>query len=372
MSKSSELTSKIKIIIEIDDPGPGRKKLAEDLTGAKVVLRDLTIVQNKYSAAATSTGTSVRGLLLDLRMFSFGVRTLRREFGDTNPALEAMSQGLLVLAASGTMVISGMSLIRKVIGGVRSGYTQLAFQTVAFAAKTTLATISVTALAAGAAVLVGIPLLMWINDQVSGMAALRQQAKALAADMRMLDVEIETLTMSQERFNLGMSALSLQMMKLKQAIDLQQSGTEAMEAAYAVMSAEMVNARIQAAQTGVALQLLGIIEKEGAATAEDIARRKRAKQLTRYNIGGYEEELIFQAMKREGITEGRPSMQSMQAVAGGQTARGLGMASAPSITINFPNAQFNTEGDIEGAIMSGAEKAGRLLYNQYGLPGTQR
>ena len=121
------------------------------------------------------------------------------------------------------------------------------------------------------------------------------------------------------------------------------------------------------------LQERNMLQKEGEAREADIARRQRAQKLTRYNVGGYEEELIFQAMKREGITEGRPSMRSLQAVAGDQTRQGLmGSGSAPSVTINFPNAIFNTEGDIEGALASGAEKAGRILYNQYGLPGLQR
>ena len=371
MSKSTDLTSKVKIIIEIDDPGPGMRKLAEDISGAKIQIGEMTIVQNKYGAAATSTGLSVRRFLLDLRMFSFGVRTLRREFGDTNPALEAMSSALLVLAASGTMVAAAFDIVRGVSKNLP--FIQLAFQTVAFAAKTTLATVSVGALATVASVLVGIPVLMWISDQVTGMAALRQEAKTLAADLRVLGSEIDSLTRSQDRFNLGMSALSLQMMKLKQAIDLQESGTEAMEAAYGVMSAEMENARIEAATTNLVLQELNITQKEGAALAEDIDRRKRAKQLARGRLGGFiGEENIFRAMQREDITKGRPTMESLRAVAGDQNARGMASGSAPSITINFPNAQFNTEGDIEGAIMSGAEKAGRILYNQYGLPGNQR
>lgn len=372
MSKSTDLTSKIRIIIEIDDPGPGMKQLTEDLAGAKFQIGELTIVQNNFSAATQSTGLSVRGLLLNLRMFSFGVRTLRREFGDTNPALEAISQGLLVLAASGTLVASGFTIITNIAKDLP--FITLAFQTVAFAAKTALAAVSLTALAVAGGVLIAIPLLQWWSDQVTGMAALRQEAKALAADLKALEAELDSLTRTQARFNLGMSALSLEMQKLKQAIDLQESGTEAMEARYAAMNAEMANARIQAAEMNLVIQEQNVLTKEGAAIQEDLDRRRRAKQLARGRLAGFiGEEAIFRAMQREGITEGKPTMESIRAVTRDQTAqRMMGGISAPSIIINFPNAQFNTEGDIEGAIISGAEKAGRILYNQYGIPGTQR
>ncbi len=372
MSRSTDLTSKIKIIIEIDDPGPGMKRLAEDITGAKVAIGEMTIVQNKYATSATSTGTSVRRLLLDLRMFSFGVRTLRREFGDTNPAIEAMSQALLVLAASGTMVVSGLSLITGV--SKKLPFIQLVFQTVAFAAKTTLAAASITMLAAGATLLIAIPLLGWIRDQTSGMATLRREAKDLAADLRVLGAEIDSLTRSQDRFNLGMSSLSLQMQKLKQAIDLQESGTEAMEARYAALSAEYANARLEASEYALVLQELNIAEKEGAALAEDLERRKRAKQLARnwMGVGGIiSEEDIFRAMQREGITEGRPSMTSINAVRE-QNAQGMS-GGTPSVLVQFLNSVFNTEGDIEGAVTRGVERGlDRVIYNQYGVPGTQR
>ncbi len=372
MSRSTDLTSKVKIIIEIDDPGPGMRKLAEDISGAKVQIGEMTIVSNKYGAATASTGLSVRRLLLDLRMFSFGVRTLRREFGDTNPAIEAMASALLVLAASGTMVTAGLDIVTRTAKNLP--FIQLAFQTITFAAKTTLAAISVTALATAATVLIAIPLLGWWSDQVTGMAALRQEAKALATDLRVLGAELDALTRSQERFNLGMSATSLEMQRLKRAIDLQESGTEALEAQYAAMSAEYANARIEASAFALILQELNTVQKEGAALSEDIERRRRAKQLARGRLGGFiGEENIFRAMQREGITTGKPTMESLRAVTRDQNAqRVMGGISAPSITINFPNAQFNTVGDIVGAIVSGAEKAGRILYNQYGVPGNQR
>lgn len=370
MSRSTDLTSKIKIIIEVDRPGPGMKQLVEDLTGAKIAVGDITIVQNKYAASSRATGLSVRGLLLDLRMFSFGVRTLRREFGDTNPAIEAMSSALLVLAASGTMVAATFDIVKR---GMVVWPAIVATLKVAIGVVGGL-TVVFTGLAVIAGVIVGIGLLRWISDQTSGMAALRQEAKDLATDLRALGAEIDSLTLSQSRFNLGMSALSLEMQRLKQAIDLQESGTEAMEARYAALSAEYANARIQASEYAIVLQELNITQKEGERLEEDITRRRRAKQLAKGQLGGFlGEENIFRAMQREGITEGRPTMRTLGAVMRDQNARGMGGgASAPSITINFPNAQFNTEGDIEGAIMSGTEKAARILYNQYGIPGYQR
>lgn len=302
-------------------------------------------------------------------MFSFGVRTLRREFGDTNPAIEAMSSGLLVMAAAGTMLAASFDIVKKamVVWPALIGTVKIAIGVIGGLPAV------LTALGVAAVALTGIGVLRWISDQTSGMAALRQEAKDLAADLRVLDAEIDALTRSQDRFNLSLSATSLEMQRLKRAIDLQESGTEALEAQYAAMSAEMVNARIEAAANNLVLQERNVINKEGIALADDLERRERAKQLARTRLGGFiREENIYRAMQREGITTGRPTMESLRAVARDQNAQRMGGTSTPSITINFPNAQFNTEGDIEGALMSGAEKAGRILYNQYGVPGNQR
>ncbi|GAH21805.1 unnamed protein product [marine sediment metagenome] len=51
---------------------------------------------------------------------------------------------------------------------------------------------------------------------------------------------------------------------------------------------------------------------------------------------------------------------------------GRAMGGPAGIVINFPNAIFNTEGDIEGALQSGGEKAGRIIYNQYSTSGAQK
>ena len=80
MTSPIDLTAKIRILIEMDRPGPGAKELEEDLIRVKVSMGDLSNVTNVYRTTTVSTTASVRHLLLNLRMFSFGVRTLRREF----------------------------------------------------------------------------------------------------------------------------------------------------------------------------------------------------------------------------------------------------------------------------------------------------
>lgn len=374
MSSPTDLTARVHIVLEIDRPGPEMEQLAEGVQKVNVRIAEINQVQNTYKQTTISTTASVRHLLLNLRMFSFGIRTLRREFGDTSPALEAFSTGLITIAAIGSTLVSASSLIKGAIGRLKPLFQAGSKEALKLAADMAALGITWTGVAVAAALLIAIPVSSWLLDAFTGVHELRQEAKSLALDLKMLETRLKSLSAEQEKFNVGMSATQIQMRELKRAIDLAGGSNAALEAQLAVISAEYENMSIVSMKARLEQEALTIAQTEGKTAADDLARAASARKQARSRIGGFiGEETIAEALKLQGITEGRPSMESLRAAAGGeQSLGGLSIAGAPQVTITFPGAVFNTEGDITGALEDGGTQAARILYNQYTPPGGQR
>lgn len=373
MAKATDLTSRIHIVLEIDRPGPEMEQLAEGVQKVSVRIAEVNSIQNTYRTTVQSTTASVRYLLLNLRMFSFGIRTLRRQFGDTNPVMEAFSNGLLNLAAAGTILVSGTQILKGVIvtlGPIVSGLT-FGLGALVGTAKILIGVLGgPVSVAVALLALIAIPVGIWALESASGISAMRREAKALKADLEMLETHLESLRMEQEKFNLGISVTQLRMRELKRAIDLAGGSNKALESQLAALSAEYENMAIAAMKADIEQKALTISIAEGKAESEDLDRKIRTTLPQLIGRSLHIERLIGSI---RGITGGRPSTASLQAAAPERGPAGLGgIGRALSVIINFPGAIFNTEGDIEGALQSGAEKAGRIIYNQYNPPGAQR
>ena len=373
MSKSTDLTAKIRFIFEVD-AAPGVAQLAQAADGVKVLkfnIGEITQVTTNIKEATSGYGTSIRGLLLNLRMFSFAVRTLRREFGNTNPVIEQISTNLITLAALTTGLAAGYDLLKRGVDAFWAASTGLLGTVkVAIGVMGGLGTV----LTGIGVVIAGIAIARWFSDWVTGISAIRRESKGLEVDLSMLKAELEDLNMEQERFSLGLSATSIQIMKLKRAIDLQQAGTEALEAELAAVNAEQTNMRIINAELALEAQQKNLIDKETTQILADNLRMIKAIQIAgRIPIS---REVAFRALQMTGWVPGqrRPPMRVFQAAAeqtrAGVTPRGGGGA---NVTINFPNALFQTVEGVREAIIEGARQAADIIrFNQYAEPGTQR
>jgi len=375
-----DLTAKIRIVLEIDRPGPEMAQLAEGVQTVGVRIAEINQIQNTYRQTTVSTTASVRNLLLNLRMFSFGIRTLRREFGDTNPVLESFSTAMITVAAAGTMAVSGVALITQTMAKLSPYLISTSKEAVALAASMAGLGITWSMVAVTAGLVVAIPLASWAMDSISGISALRQEAKDLESDLAMIENRLKSMSAEQDKFNLGMSATQIHMRELKRAIDLAGGSNEALESQLAAITAEYENMGIEASKASLAEKELLIVQTEGKTLQDDLIRLANARKYAQTQIAGHPgaygfgEDVYYETMKALGTTTGRPSVQQLREYTGREKgAAGLGGGTtSPSVTINFPGAIFNTEGDIEAALQSGAEKAGRIIYNQYGTPGSQR
>lgn len=376
MSKSTDLTAKIRFIFEVDAT-QGIGQLAQAADGVKVLkfnVGEIVTVTNNIKEATSGYGSTVRGLLLNLRMFSFAVRTLRRELGNTNPVIKQITTSLITFAAAATGIVAGLDLMSRVMK-VFAGATLPTLIGTLKVAIGVLGGLPVVLTVIGS--LLTITLAKGLFEITSGISRLRQEARGLADDLLVLKTMLQALNLEQERFNIGLSATSITMMKLKRAIDLQQSGTEALEAQLAAVTAEYKNMQIANAEANQEAAIGNLIAKETAEALADVERSKAAIHIVRAARGFMTEDEAVRALEMVGYAkpgDPRPSRR-IYAAAREQTRTGINPpgATGANVTINFPNALFQTVEGVREAIIEGARQAADIIrFNQYAEPGSQR
>lgn len=379
MSKSTDLNAKIRFVFEVDATG-GIAQLSQAEDGVKTLtfqIGEITQVTNNIREATSSYGTSIRGLLLNLRMFSFAVRTLRREFGDTNPVIENISASLITVAAFTTGVAAAWDIATKATKAFMASSAPLIGTL-----KIIIGVFGAWQTALVALALIALPgVVKGLFELTSGVSKFRREAKELETDINMLEAGLDRLSLTQDRFNLGLSMTALSIMQLKRAIDLQQSGTAAMEAQLEAYNAELVNQRINQAGLNLQAQEQNLILKETQALQLDLKRQQEAARIAGRIAGGagmaLTQQRVADALRQMGWEPGQPINRRRlmgivrEQTAGGITPRG-GAGGGATVTVNFPNAFFQTAEGVREAIIEGATEAGRIIFNQYAEPGAQR
>lgn len=378
MSKSTDLNAKIRFVFEVDATG-GIAQLSQAEDGVKTLtfqIGEITQVTNNIREATSSYGTSIRGLLLNLRMFSFAVRTLRREFGDTNPVIENISASLITVAAFTTGVAAAWDITTKATKAFMASSAPLIGTL-----KIIIGVFGAWQTALVALALIALPgVVKGLFELTSGVSKFRREAKELETDINMLEAGLDRLSLTQDRFNLGLSMTALSIMQLKRAIDLQQSGTAAMEAQLEAYNAELVNQRINQAGLNLQAQEQNLILKETQALQLDLKRQQEAARIAGRIAGGagmaLTQQRVADALRQMGWEPGQPiNRRRLMGIVREQTAGGItprGGAGGATVTVNFPNAFFQTAEGVREAIIEGATEAGRIIFNQYAEPGAQR
>lgn len=381
MSKSTDLTAKIRFIFEVDaTAGIAQLTQAEDgLTSITFGVGEMTNVVNISEAATSSYGSSIRGLLLNLRMFSFAVRTLRREFGNTNPVIEQISVNLITLAALTTGLAAGYDILKKATAAFMASSNALIGTL-----KIVIGVLGGWQVALIALGLLALPsVIKGVSEWRSGISKLKQEVKDLEFDLKMMETALDRLNLTQERFNLGMSLTALSIMRLKRAIDLQQSGTEALEAQMESMNAELLNQQITNAQLNIQQQEQNLLVKEATELAADYARQIEAVRIAQslarasrgmVGAGPETQRQIQDALRQIGWTEGPVDRRRLLGLMREQNPAGIGRGGGgTNVNINFPNALFQTAEGVREAIIEGARQAADIIrFNQYAEPGAQR
>ena len=191
----------------------------------------------KLSAAQGTAGVSARSVLLDLRMFAFGLRTIRTELGDTNPLMSAITDKLILFAAVATMVASGLDMYSKsgaIAKMISNAYASSALAA-ALASETLTAAVGTLAAAYGpilvvlAAVAAALAYINWYEG-VNGVNAANDSIKNYTDQVKVLTDQLSELKDQQEAVNEQMDRTNLLSAQLDYAIMLQGFATPQQEA----------------------------------------------------------------------------------------------------------------------------------------------
>lgn len=376
---STTLTAKVKFTFTVDAAsGIAQLQQTEDgVVNLTFQIGELVNITNNVKGATSGYGSSIRGLLLNLRMFSFAIRTLRREFGNTNPIIEKISANLITLAAVTTGVAAAFTMIKGAIDAfwASTTYVVLALQTIIFA----LGALQVIAI--GLALIALPTVIKGIQNFTSGITQLKREAKDVASDISMMEAAIKQLSLTQERFNIGLSQTSLSIMLLQRAIDLQQTGTEQLQAQMETLNAELRNQEINQAGLNLVQSQRNLILKEARDLNADILRQEEAIRRAGHEPGGVgmmrTQQNLLQYLRATGWEPGddinrRHMLDYIQREQNRGGVRRGGGGFTGGVIINIPNAIFQNIEDLAGALTGAAMTARDIIYNQYADPGGQR
>jgi hypothetical protein len=159
----------------------------------------------RTTAVETEKATvSIRSVLLDLRMFAFGLRTLKTELGANSPELTAFTDQLIGVTAAATMVIAGMDLVSKsaqILAGTDKN--------IGFAASlTALLEVIWPVLAALAALAIVWAAIDWAAHQ-GEVQQVSATIQAYTDQVEALTKELDKLKVAQRELNLETSRYSL-------------------------------------------------------------------------------------------------------------------------------------------------------------------
>lgn len=288
--------------------------------------------------ATRSTGYSLRRTLLDLRMFSFAVRTLRREFGSTNPIVDAASSALLIVSAAAT--------------GTMTAYSMLTQAQRALSAGTVTAAATMAGLKTGMTALLAVAKALWpvwvilggliagiaIGEYVSGIDSIQRSIKGWKEEVEDLGRSMRDLNLEMGLQNEEMQYYQLWVSNVERAIAKQGYETEAQ-----TRSLEYLNQQLEAGQY-------------------EYRRMGYEASVTQNRVAGLTVEMEKGQEEIKAIRGRAMGVWDPRNWGGGRGAMpGYGGGGGAQVTINIPGAIFNNISDVVSTLQQAGAAAAAAL-----------
>lgn len=321
----------------------------------------------KDSAAEVPESTermriSMRGVALDLRMISIAVAIFRRELGTTNPVIDLLGRGLLIVSTSATATLATLDLLNKATSahGITMAVVASKAATFGTAIVSFLTNPMVLAAAAVIAAVAAVVMLMqhFSPAQVatryfaSEMERLREATDSAKLAMEVLQYQMDSLQITQQR-------LRIREQEIEYAITRRGYAT-------AAETAEL--AALQAHQDSTSLSMerfrLKTMETEHAMTGYQMRIADVERTIAGLPEYGWAPGFVPEVVARPTPEQLMPSPygqmgfpEPMVAVQAADLFEGGGGGRALAVNISFPNARFSTEIDLRTALRNASEEA---------------
>jgi hypothetical protein len=325
-----------------------------------------TIININNQTRAWSATT--RRLLLDLRMFSFAMRTLRREFGVTSPIVEAATRGLIVISAVATGAVAGFDMLRRI-------QTMLTGSTVGLSA-------AMASLKAGAAGLMAVlsalwPVLVVLASVIGGIKLFEWLTgiQGVQSAMKQWKKDVEDLNASLKDLRYEQSLVSEEMQYYQYWLDNVEYAEEKMGYATEEMTRMQgyLNQQLKSSQRDLSALTWEMTTVTNRAAGLERATEDAQEAIQRHRRGalGALVNPQFWLSFPQNVMGGLGMLGGMLGGGREQVPRNVtpaGGGGLVQVQISFPNATFHTQEDVEAALERGGEAAGqRLEYLRRGL-----
>lgn len=337
-------------------------KGSEELANLRAMLRGLKDeeagildVKTRLTDATKEQSISTRSLLLNFRMFSFAVRTLRRELGITHPLFEQFSRVMLVGAAAGTLLVSANTLITKglplLVGEVGKGMSVMGGLTAAFEAGN----VAVLGLSVAVGALIGFGLGTWIGEQLSPIREMNSAIKSYKELIEDLTDAIGDLKVEQSALSAESSMYAAAIARVNYEIALQGYATDAQTETLKMLEqatsrATVAQADLRAVTSYATSEAMRAADEQSAMEAEKVEARQRASR-------------VGSPYRRE-PAEGLGRFNPFDAATRDMLARQI-TGLPVEVIVDFTGALFGNAGDITGAVRRGIDQGfqdvGRIL-----------
>lgn len=331
---------------------PEALALRKAIQGIKTDIDGVTKINTEYVEAGKRTAMSNRTLLFNFRMLSFAVRTLRREFGVTNPLVENLSRTMIIGAAVGSLYVSTNDLITRGLPALAGEAAKGKVGLDALTAGMLAGKLAVTGLAVAIGVLLGIVAGTWFGEWIGGFRPLNQEIKAYKNQVEDLTNSLAALNVEQTALSAESSMYAAALAKVNYEIELQGYATDAQIETKKMLNNEIGRTRMESA--GVRAETAMLTADTAKATFEEKQLRDEKKAAVKdifdpthmtdkFGIGSKVGGIINEAARGNVGGTGGPMR----------------------VLIDFTNAKFGNARDIEGAVsrgvLEGVNSVGRTL-----------
>jgi len=355
------ISPEIEVIFRaVDQLTAEASRMAGAVESFNETVKGLSVTAGEVPAAQEKMRVSMRGVALDLRMISIATAIFRREIGTTNPVIDLMSRGLLIVSTSFTAAFAALDLLNKAtmlqgvaLASVSAKIASFGSTIISFLTNPlTLAAIAVLAAISAVIMLVQhfSPAQVATRYFAAEMERLKKATEDAKLAMEVLQYQMDSLQITQQRLRIREQEIEYAIRRRGYATADETAELAALQAHQDVTSLSMERMRLTTMETEHAMRgyqmRIADVERTIAALPQygwapgmvpEVAARPTPEQLlpSPYGQMGFPEPII--AMRGADLF----------------MERGRNI----SVSISFPNATFSTAFDVRREILNASQEA---------------
>lgn len=249
--------------------------LRRHLQAMKTDIDGVNKVNTQWVEGSKQAAISNRSLLFNFRMLSFAVRTLRREFGVTNPAIEAFSRTMIIGSAVGSLFVATNDLITRGFPALAGKAAEGKVGLDALNAGFVQGSLAVTGLAVGVGALIGLAFGTWIGEGISPVKQMNIAIRTYKEQIEELTGTLKELKAEQAGLNAESTMYAAAIARVNYEIQLQGYTTAAQTETLKMLEGALARASLASADLQAQTAVTTADQKKAAIELETTEKEKK-------------------------------------------------------------------------------------------------